>query len=190
MQHLLRFLYAAVPVTLVCLLIYMAGQQVYRQSVNDPQVAMAQDAAARLNAGEAPAALVSRGTLLDISTSLSPWIAIYDSTGLPLESSAQFDGAPPKPPQGVFDNAAWWAHGHSWQPREGVRFSIAVAPFSFGNLSGYVVAGRSMRLVEERIIKLGQMILVGWLAILGALLVVQLLYVFGGRITHSGARGG
>ena len=166
------FIYAAGAVTCLCLLIYIVGQQGYRQAANDPQAEMAENLAERLEQGESPAALVLRvAPLVDLEKTLSPWVVIYDKRGTPLESSGQLDGAPPQPPQGVFENSGFWRFGHTWQPHEGLRFSIAMVPFQNDKISGYVVVGRSMKLAEERIIMIGLKVLIAWVFTMGALFV-------------------
>ncbi len=143
---------------------YWAVQQSYRLGANDPQIQVAEDAAAALNSGAVPAALVSRSIApIDIAMSLAPWITIYDSSGTPLESSAVLDGAPPRLPAGVFDANTWKpayaAYGvvlpipktetrFSWQPRSDVRQAVVLVRAN----NGYFVAtGRNIREVENRI---------------------------------------
>ena len=143
---------------------------------------MAEDAARALAGGAMPASIVPHSeAVVDIATSLAPWIAIYDESGTPLESSGVFSGAPPKPPQGVFDVAranqgkdtsVSGQNRVSWQPAPNVRSAIVIQHF-LGTHPGYVVAGRSMREVEVRESRLHTMIVLGWLVILGATLLVQ-----------------
>ncbi|MBU6388866.1 hypothetical protein KGQ72_03275 [Patescibacteria group bacterium] len=149
-----------------------AVQQNYRQSLNDPQVQMAEDAAASLAANYLPAAVVPRtnpqsagAPSIEMSTSLAPWITVYDASGTPLESSATLDGAPPQLPQGVFDRGTWkrvyaeWGIAlsvpanetrFSWQPRPGVRQAVVLVQFQAPHGTGYVAAGRNTREVENR----------------------------------------
>lgn len=184
MKHLFVWFFAAVPVTALCLGIYIADQQVYRQTANDPQIQLAEDGAARLNSGGVPAELVTRGApLVDIASSLDSWVAVYDQNGTPLEASAQLDNAPPKPPSGVFNVNApahlddpMWKNGEyrfTWQPRAGVRQALVMVRANNGY---FVVAGRSLRLSEERTAQLGIHMMFGWAVTLVGILVVQLLY--------------
>lgn len=170
----LRWLPLGVAITLVCLLLYAAVQQSYRQGLNDPQVQMAEDAAYALSQGEVPAGVVPRGALIDMRQSLQPWIAVYDSAGKGLEASGQLDGAPPAPPQGVLQ-AAYEGKGKyspnpdedrvTWQAASGVREAIvAIAVPGASGPKYYVVAGRAMREVEAREGQLTRMVAVGWLA--------------------------
>ena len=76
----LSWLPLAVAVTGLSLLVHVAVQQNYRQSLNDPQIQMAEDGAAKLGDGGVPADIVVRGGMIDIAQSLAPWIAVYDNT--------------------------------------------------------------------------------------------------------------
>jgi len=197
MKYFFWWLFAAVPVTALCLGIYIADQQVYRQSANDPQIQLAEDGATRLNNGGVPADLVPRGSLTNLSTSLDTWTSVYDQSGMPLEASAQLDNAPPKLPSGVFDttNASAkvddpiWKDGEyrfTWQPRAGVRQAMVLVRADNGY---FVAAGRSLRLSEERTHQLGINMIFGWAATLVGILVVQLLYhVFVRRVKAGSAR--
>ena len=166
----------AVAITGMCGLVYVAVQQSYRQSLNDPQVQMAEDAAQYLLNDYSPAAVVPRGAHIDISESLAPWIAVYDENGRPLESSGVLNGVPLQPPSGVFD-VARTGHGKdtsidgqnrvSWQPMPEVRSAIVVQHFA-GAHSGFVVVGRSMREVEKREGDLTTVVGLAWLALLVA----------------------
>lgn len=183
LEPVVWFVFAAAPITMLCLGMYAVGQQGYRQGANDPQIQIAEDGAARLNGGEVPAALVQRGApLIDIENSLAPWVAVYDSTGLPLQSSAQFENAPPKLPAGVFDTAnaraqvddPIWIQGEykvTWQPTLGVRQAVVVVQTK--DKKYFVAAGRSLRLAEERTGMLGFNMLIGWLGVLAVTFVLS-----------------
>src|SRR5580704_15937593 len=98
----LAWLPLAVAITLLCALMYAAVQQNYRQSLNDPQIQMAEDAAAAIGNGASIASVIPQ-TEINIAQSLAPWIAVYDARGNPIASNATLDGALPRLPQGVFD---------------------------------------------------------------------------------------
>jgi hypothetical protein len=165
----------AVAATVLAGTAYTIGQQILRTGANDPQVQLAEDAAARVQAGIGPAALIPSGQT-DIATSLAPWVIVYGPDRRPVAGSATLDGKPAEYPTSVFDNAP--AGGRrdevTWQPRSGVRAATVVVGFK----GGWVVAGRSLRVVEERIDLLAELAVVGWLAALGgsavAILVAEL----------------
>jgi hypothetical protein len=174
-QAAVFWLYSAAVATALAGLIYITVQQNYRTNANDPQIALAEDAAASLSAGNVPASVVLRGApLVDIASSLSPWIAVYDSSGMPLEASGQLDNTPPKLPAGVFDLSApthvddpVWKNNEyrfTWQPRSGVRQAVVLVKAAGSNY--FVAAGRSLREVEDRESKLTQMVALGWLTTL------------------------
>lgn len=115
------------------------AQQVIRQPANHPQAEMAQSAASRLNAGEAPQAVIPVKAV-DIGESTDPFVIVVDSSRSVLASSASLDGRVVLPPPGVFDYVS--SHGEdrvTWQPTPSVRSWIVVDAFR----GGYVVAGRS-----------------------------------------------
>ena len=92
----------AIAVTGVSAIAFAGIQQNYRQSLNDPQIQMAEDGAARLAAGGVPADVVPRGTLIDANGSLTPWIAVFDGSGKALESTASIGTTSLSLPSGIF----------------------------------------------------------------------------------------
>ncbi len=175
----LMWLPLGVAITGVCLLVYGTVQQNYRQLLNEPQIQMAQDGAALLEGGVVPAQLVPHGVApVDAAASLSPWIAVYDGSGTPLESSAVLDGKPPMPPQGEFALAASQGSNlphNTWQPDPGVRIALVIVPVTSGASKGYfVAAGRNMREVEDREGQLGSFVGLAWLVLIIATFVTAL----------------
>jgi hypothetical protein len=155
----------AVVATILVGTAFTIGQQIVRGDANDPQVRLAEDAAARLQAGATPAGVIPpRET--EMATSLAPWILVYGPDRRMLAGSATLDGKPAEYPTSVFDNSppGGQSHAVTWQPRSGVRAASVVVGFK----GGWVVAGRSLRLVEERETSLGQLAVAGWLAALVA----------------------
>ncbi len=177
----------AVAITLLSGLIYGAVQQVLRQDANDPQIQMAQDTAAALTAGAARESLAS-ATPVDIALSLAPYLVMYDDTGRPLVGSGRLHGGLPAMPGGVFDYVR--RHGLdkvTWQPEPGVRSATVIMPVG-GAHPGFVMAGRSLREVENRVDNLGNIILVGWWGTMAAALLAVIAAKFVSR--HSGGPSG
>ncbi len=177
-QKLSRLVHQWLPlvavITLTCLLVYIAVQQNYRQNANDPQIQLAEDVAGRLAGGE-PASSIIRPGQIDIATSISPFVAIFDESGKLAISSGTLDGQPLSVPDGVFQSTKTSGENRlTWQPRVGVRQAIIVTHYSGAQGSGYVVAGRSLREVERRIDLLSLQVMFAWCAmmILTALLIV------------------
>jgi hypothetical protein len=156
----------AVAITVLCALIHLTVQQNYRQSANDPQIQLSQDAAAQLAGGASPGTVIGSDTV-NISQSLAPYIMLYSDNGTIEASSAVLPGGLPKLPLGVLQAAHTKAfNAITWQPEPGVRSAIVVTHFS-GAQAGYVVAGRSLREVEKRESMLEIEVLLGWVVALG-----------------------
>src|SRR5262245_50477852 len=92
-----RWLPLAVAVLGLGGLIYLVEQQALRLGANEPQLALARDAAASLAAGAA-AESVSPAGQVDIASSLSPFVAVFDDSGQALASSGRLHGQPPELP--------------------------------------------------------------------------------------------
>jgi len=174
LKGFLGWLPLAVAVSALCLLIYVAVQQNFRQNANDPQIQMAEDAAARLEAGGQAQAVVGSAKV-DIARSLAPFLIVYDDAGQVVASSAQLDGQTPDLPPGVLDAARRAGEDRiSWQPQQGVRSATVIERVG-GSKPGFVLAGRSLREVEERESQLTSEVFWAWLAAIVASLVTALL---------------
>src|SRR5579859_3595514 len=164
----------AVAVTGLAALVYGAVQQDLRQTANDPQAQLAEDAAARLDAGAAPDEVVP-GATVEMAASLAPYVIVFDANGAQVASSAQLHGAAPPFPASVFDSTrARGEEAITWQPEAGVRSAVVVHSWR----DGFVVAGRSLRLTEQRE---NQILLLSagmWLLTLGATACAALLVGF------------
>ncbi len=136
----------AVVVTAFCALAYVTAQQVLRQGANDPQIRMAEDTAAALNRGTSTDIVVP-GEKVEFSTSLAPFLVVYDSAGKPVAGSGVLDGKLPDYPLGALEASKQTGENRvTWQPAPGVRVASIVLPY----MRGYVMAGRNMREVEAR----------------------------------------
>ncbi len=149
-RTLALFLPSAVVVTALVGLVYVSVQQDQRSLANDPQLQMAEDAAARLSSGAQPQTVVT-GLKVDLATSLAPFITVVGPGNDVLASTATLNGATPVPPVGVLNAAR--ASGNdtiTWQPASTVRQAIVVVPFDASGGKGVVVVGRSLRAIEQR----------------------------------------
>jgi hypothetical protein len=159
MKQLIHWASAAIVVSIMFMTVYVVGQQILRQSANEPQTYMAQLAAAQLDRGIAPDSLVQ--PKLAIDHSLVPFIVIYKLDGSVAASQATLRGAAPIMPIGVLhhaDNATY--HTITWQPASDVRLaSVTVRAKSY-----YVVTVRSLHDIEHRIDLIGLLVTFGWLA--------------------------
>jgi hypothetical protein len=146
-------------VSVVFLTIYVAVQQNYRQSANDPQIQMAEDAVASLDNGGAFQSVILP-MRVDIATSLSVFTTVFNDAGQPIGSSGYLQGGMPTLPPGVFDYVR--SKGESrftWQPEKGVRDAVVVTKYS----GGFVMVGRSIREVEKREEALFSEVFAGWI---------------------------
>ena len=174
---LIKFFLAAAVVTALCGLVYVAVQQNYRQTANDPQIQMAEDAAAALVAGGSASPTIPLGAV-DISRSLAPYVVVYDDAGRPVAGSGLLNGRLPTMPSGVLEFARQRREDRiTWQPQPGVRSAVVIVRYD-GENSGFVLAGRSLREVERREDALFLMVGVAWAISLAAFLA---LFVIAGR---------
>ena len=160
-----QFIPLAIIITAFCLLVYLAVQQDIRQSANDPQIQLSEDSARALENGAKVEEVVSK-TEVDISKSLSPFIIIFNDRQEPVNSQAVLNGKIPNPPGGVFDfvrahNKEWF----TWEPKPGVRIAAVVTKYNGAN-PGFVLAGRSIREVENREGWLGRYVGAAWVTTL------------------------
>ena len=164
MRQLLYWLCAALIVTALYATIIGVAQTVLRSEANDPQLQLAEDAAAQLSQGQAATKLIGRD--VDLATSLAPFLVIYDRQGQVLGSSGRLDGQIPTLPAGVLHGVlAGGERTVTWQPQSGIRVAAVVV----GTDQGYVLSGRSLREVERRTRDLETFILVAWMLSIGLL---------------------
>jgi hypothetical protein len=168
-RALALFLPAAVVATALTGAVYVTAQQAYRQSANDPQLQLAQDAAAALDAG-APAGSVVGTTPIDYGASLAPFVTVFDAKGVLLATGGRLGGHDPAPPKGMLEAAvAGSPNVVTWQPRSDVRIAAVAVPWS----GGTVLAGRSLREVERRVDQLLLLVAAVWIATLVGLVVAS-----------------
>lgn len=154
----------ATAATVLAGLIYAAVQHDLRSGANDPQVQMAEDTARALDNGASPSSLVAPHPV-DLGNSLAAFLIVVDRSGRSLASSADLHGQVPIPPSGVLETARRTGENIlTWQPEPGVRIASVTVPYR----DGYVVAGRSLRLVEQRESDVELIIGLGWIATLVA----------------------
>lgn len=157
------FLILSIVITVLCALVFVSVQQVYRQSANDPQIQLSEDMARYLAEGKDVKAVMPP-MKVDVSKSLVWIVTVYDAAGAVVESNAMLDGQVPVLPAGVLENAKQKGQNRvTWEPKEGVRIAAVVTAYD----GGYVLAGRSLRETEDRIEMLGKKVFIGWVVALG-----------------------
>ena len=181
-KHLLNaakiFLPLAAVITVLIGLVYLAVQQDFRMSANDPQIQIAEDFADQLSSG---VPLGQFNFKFDISKSLATFVVIYNDQGQPVTGSGQLNGQFPALPAGVTDYVKKYGEDRiTWQPQSGVRSALVVTHFKNSQSAGYIAVGRSLREIEQRESMLGWYALTAWLAaLILSLAVLILVEVFG-----------
>lgn len=167
----------AFVITVLCGLILATSQQIYRQSANDPQIQFSEDIASRLSQGE-PTDSYATSSPIDIGKSLAPFMIIYNEKGQPVVSQVILDGKTPTIPPGVLDVARQRTeYKVTWQPKPGVRIASVITHYGLGQQAGFVLVGRSLREVENRVIQLEMKLFIGWLITLGgSFIAISLVY--------------
>ena len=159
----------ALATTIAIAFAYGGVQQAHRMMANDPQIQLAEDAAARLNAGDAVTDVLP-DTTVNMASSLAPFVIVYDAHDAVIDGSGVLEGAPPVPPAGVLDAARTDGHNDvTWQPQDGVRIASVSVTTTDGRV---VLAGRNLREVEVREDSLTQMMFLAWFAALFGTLVI------------------
>jgi hypothetical protein len=141
-----------------------------RNGANQPQIDMTEWYAGELSAGEDPADVIPPG-YVDLERSLQPFVIFYDDQGRPIKGTGYLDQKLPAPPPGVFDFVRnYRIEKVTWQPQPGVRVATVIRRVDLkGKPSGFVLAGRSLRLVENQESILWWMTLGIWITVMALL---------------------
>jgi hypothetical protein len=165
----------------IALAFYAIPQHVLRSGLNDPQIQLAGDLAARLEQGVAVGQAVPTAEPIDMARSLAPFVIVYDDQGHPIASQAVLNGSVPVPPSGIFDFVRQHDEERlSWQPvlgRGGVRIAAVVHRVG-GAHPGFVLAGRNMREVEARIQNVQTMASLTWLGMLALIALGSIIFAW------------
>jgi len=166
---------AAAAATLLAGTLYVSVQQSYRQGANDPQIEIAEDISLHMQEGAAILDQVPKDSV-DVGKSLSPFVIMYDTEGNPIAGNGYLNQKLIQVPKGVFDAAqASGENRLTLEPQSGVRIAAVIKPFVGREASGYVLAGRSLREVEQRESDLTKLVALGWAGTLAVLLVAAFL---------------
>ncbi len=174
LKKFLSWLPLAIVITAMSGLIYLAVQQELRLSANDPQIEMAEDGATNLSLGQSVETVFAQ-KIINISSSLAPFMVVYSSTGQILGSTGLLNGQNPKLPDGVLNQVKLNGQQRfTWQPQDDVRIAAVVSPV-IGSPGGYVLVGRNLREVEKREALLEFQVGIVWLTTLFLTLAVIVL---------------
>lgn len=174
MNTFVRWLPLALVTTFLSGLIYVAVQQDYRQTANDPQIQLSEDLAAKLDAGGAVP--TSPAEKVDIAKSLAPFMVVFDDSGHVLAAEGALNGKDPEIPSGIFDFTRTHHQDRvTWQPATDVRVATIITRYSSNKGSGFVLAGRSLREVEKREVDLHWTMATIWILGLVCSFIISLL---------------
>lgn len=155
----------AIASTIITLALYVITQQTFRLAANDPQIQLVNDGATSLLGGAFPAVLVG-STKVDMQKSLAPFVMVFDDSGKVIASSGYLNNSVPILPSGVFDYARSHADNRlTWQPASSTRIAAVIKHYT-GKTTGFIVAGRNLQEVEDRIDQIQLIVISAWVAIL------------------------
>ena len=162
-KSVILFFTFEIAITVICLLIYLSGQQSYRNSANEQQIQIAEKIKSELNNGKSVSVVIPEEKHEISQMTLSPFIILYNENKEPIASDALLNGLPPHIPAGVLESSRnKEMHFITWQPEPVKRFALVII-HSEGNFNGYIVCGRSLKIAEEHIQNLILIIFAGWL---------------------------
>jgi hypothetical protein len=136
-------------------------QGLLRRGANQPQIQMGASYASKIESGVKPSEAIPHNNV-DIENSLEPFTIFYDDQGAPTTGSGYLNQAIPAPPRGVFN----YVRTHTtdtvtWQPQPNVRVAAVIQRVS-GPTPGFLLTGRSLRVVEEQENILRNLVFGGW----------------------------
>ncbi len=144
-----QFMFGSAILSALCLFVYTGLQQYMRHSANFPQQTIAQEMVTTLESG-ANVREQALPVLVNLKSSLSPFVIIYNNQGVVVESNVILNGHTPTLPQGVLDYTR--THGVdklTWQPSPDARIATVVEHYG-GKGGGFVLSGRSLQVVEDQ----------------------------------------
>jgi preprotein translocase subunit SecG len=170
-----------VLVTLLFAVFYLGVQQALRLGANEPQSSMVNDIAAKLNEGRRPDSLVT--SRVDMARDMAPFVIIYDTFGKVVKGNGYLDGNVPQVPIGILHASDKGTHKVTWQPKPDVR--IAAVSRKAGD--NYVLGGRNLEVVENKISNVTAWLIALWLLSLVLLAVLYSLFRRKDRSSQSDA---
>jgi len=166
MKRYVPWIAAAVIISAIFVTMATLVQQSLRDSANDPQIQLAEDAATALRIAEHPQEIPQVQGTITIGSTLNPFVIVYNQQGVPVAGNGYLDGQLGRIPAGSLKAASNKPYSSvTWQPAHAVR--IAAVTVKAG--AYYVLSGRSLQEVEKREAKTMQLTALGWMFALGVL---------------------
>jgi hypothetical protein len=162
-------------VTFTCSIVYLVAQQSLRLGANELPSQLAIETSIKLQNGLSAKDAIPTEKV-DITKSLNGFVMVYDSNKSLIATSGVVGNNQPVYPKGVLDNVAQKSEARvTWQPEKGLRFATVAIKYN----GGFIVAARSLSETEKLIDKLGQLILLAWLACaVFSILSLGVIYIF------------
>ena len=184
-KKILFYVFVFGLITVFFCTLYVAIQQQYRQSADDPQIAMTELLIASLTSGDKNLdSSVAKNLVIGDATSLSPFVAVLNASKEPVYSMGGLKddkGSIVLPPIAVFDYVKSLPLGiqqrFTWETKEGLRFATVVERYeAVDGSEGFVMVARSLREVENREQTLVYTVFTGWLVAVGGFIIMLALY--------------
>lgn len=178
LQAFKLFLPIGVASTALALMSYVAVQQDLRQSANDPQIQMAEDAAIAMQQGATADTAIGTTRVSAKTGLLAPFITITDDHYKVLATSLQGGSKDFVPPAGAFEYAKTNGEDRiTWQPDSLTRLAAVIVPYKTSQQSGFVMTARSLKEVEKRENQLTNTIALGWVVLMVLTFIFTLIIV-------------
>lgn len=157
---------------------YGMVQQSTRLAANEAPLAAIQSAKTQIEKGAAPESAVPNANI-NIRTNDNLFIIVTDRDAKLLAGSAYLDDRVPLPPKSVFeDTKARGLDKVTWEPAQGIRLAIVASTYkTAAGVEGFVIAGQSLRPIQDRIKTSGLVAAAAWLASIAWATLVLLLPV-------------
>jgi len=167
-MRIVGWMAAAVLATGLCAGLYLVVQQSERQGADDAPARLVSQVAAQLAQGGAVDVAADDPRTVDMAASDAPFFVVYDSADRPVAGSGRLNGALAVIPSGVLAEARRTGADHvTWQISDGRRFATVERRAG----DDVVLGAQSLAPTEDRIDRLGLLILVTWLCLLAVVVV-------------------
>jgi hypothetical protein len=167
MTRIVRWTAAALIVTALFAALYLVMQQSERQGADDAPGRLASQVAAQLSDSGTPVDESTPATV-DLAVSDAEFFVIYDAANRPVSGTGRLDGALPRIPVGVLDQAQRTGSNHvTWQTSDGRRFATVERRVG----DDVVLGAQSLAPSENRTDQIGALILIAWACVLAIVVV-------------------
>lgn len=137
--------------------VYVCIQQSLRLSANEPAASAAKQVLVKLQNGGTPQNVLPEKT--DLSTSITPFVYIYDDNKNLTATSAAYGSEDITYPKSVLSEIDKSGESRiTWQPKSGLRFATVGIKYS----AGYIIGCYSLSESENTIRRVGSLLLMGY----------------------------